>query len=201
MIRRCTFLLLLSVCAAGCQSTPERPVHRVLLGPEPDFMKMASFQQLVDAEPSDKNYEDLRVGYLLERIGKSEHGFFRNEELYGKQRAMLHLRWKYFHNRGDFNTAEQYIDQVAWGSFISGKDYLVQISENEYYPLRWVLHNELDLLDDILNRQRAVKLQWEAAQASKKAIVGTGESLKETAFKSDNPSVDQLSALSHEQPL
>ena len=66
-----------------------------------------------------------------------------------------YLKWKYIRYHKDAQTAEDFIEKVAWGSKTSGQPYLVQTAEHEIFPLNLLFRNELKLLDSQFAKDRA----------------------------------------------
>jgi hypothetical protein len=68
------------------------------------------------------------INYLLSFIDRSGCKFYRNGSWYGSHRAQLHLRGKYDYlaARDHIKSAEDFIEQVASKSSMSGEDYQIQ---------------------------------------------------------------------------
>ncbi len=147
------FAAFLTLFFMGCATASENFSEHILLGPKPDFASMRTFQTLLNLEPGTPNYEKTRVEYLLERLGNSPYNFVRNDMEYTNRRAVMHLRWKYLRQHNQEMTAEQFIDRVAASSKMTGQSYLMEV-DSKTYPLREILHNELDLLDERLASEK-----------------------------------------------
>ena len=72
------------------------------------------------------------ISYLLTSLGASGCEFYRNGSWYGAQAAQAHLRYKYArllaHDR--IGTAEDFIDQAATTSSLSGEAYAVRCGQS-----------------------------------------------------------------------
>ena len=68
------------------------------------------------------------INYLLEFVGNSGCEFFRNGSWYDAKKAEAHLRYKYemLAARDRINTAEEFIEQAATKSSLSGQPYQVR---------------------------------------------------------------------------
>jgi hypothetical protein len=68
------------------------------------------------------------IDYLLGFIDRSGCKFYRNGSWYDSHRAQLHLRGKYDYLavRGHIKSAEDFIEQAATKSSMSGEDYQIQ---------------------------------------------------------------------------
>lgn len=153
-MRQFLIAFTLSFCfLVGCATTSKSTnsnLEKVLfcdIGGIPD---MESFKQLTHLKPGSPEYEKARIEYLFERLSKTRYNFIRNGEEYSNARAIIHLRWKYLRFNEDSKTAESFVDDVASGSRMSGKPYLMEHENSVYYLIKTVFHNELDLLDDEL---------------------------------------------------
>ena len=187
-----------SVTLSGCASTPA-PVSDpplTLLGERPDLAAMKSFQKLVQAQPGDADYERARIDYLLERLGKSPYTFVRNGMSYTNTRAAMHLKWKYLRFQKEAPTAEAFVDRIAAGSRMSGREYQMRDPYGRYYSLKNILHQELECLEEGLRvyheerdreKARAEEIEKEiAAVKRQEAAVKSG--VKEADSAAENKS-------------
>ena len=81
------------------------------------------------------------INYLLDFVGRSGCKFFRNGSWYDSQRAQSHLRVKYnylaAHDR--IKTADDFIEQGATRSSMSGEEYQIQCEAGPVVPSnRWL---------------------------------------------------------------
>jgi hypothetical protein len=81
-----------------------------------------------------------RIEALLSALGQSQDlEFIRNGKAYPAGKAVSHLRTKLNHVKGKLSSAEEFIDEVASGSSLSGKPYQVRLADgteitaNEYF--------------------------------------------------------------------
>jgi hypothetical protein len=72
------------------------------------------------------------IDYLLSSLGASGCEFYRNGSWYGAQAAEAHLRYKYTRlvAHGRIGTAEDFIDQAATTSSMSGEAYAVRCGQS-----------------------------------------------------------------------
>ncbi len=68
------------------------------------------------------------INYLLDFVDRSGCKFYRNGSWYDSHRAQSHLRAKYDYlvARGRIKSAEDFIEQAATASSVSGKAYQIQ---------------------------------------------------------------------------
>jgi len=81
------------------------------------------------------------VNYLLGFIGRSGCKFFRNGSWYDSHRAQSHLRDKYNYlaAHGRIKTADDFIEQAATRSSMSGIEYQIQCEAGPAVPSnRWL---------------------------------------------------------------
>lgn len=80
------------------------------------------------APPALSTSARAEVDALLSRLAQSGCRFQRNGEWHGAAKAREHLERKlaYLERRGRLESAEQFIEQVASGSSVSGEAYRVQ---------------------------------------------------------------------------
>ena len=138
--------LLIVFALVGCLSTASRD-QAMLLGNNPDFEHMRSFQKLLTEQPGTPAYEAARVEYLMERLTQSPHQFVREKVAYSNMRAVMHLRWKYMRYHKDATTAEKFVHNIAFGSRKTGQPYYIRTSEGQVYFVDCILNNELAALD------------------------------------------------------
>ncbi len=70
--------------------------------------------------------EDAEVAYLLDWVAASNCTFIRNGDAHQAGEASEHLAMKYRRVRRWIDSADEFIDRIASGSSLSGRDYLVQ---------------------------------------------------------------------------
>lgn len=171
------FLVLLAILSVfyGCATTGYPPsAEKVFLGPAPEFETLKSFRKIVQEEPGTPAFEKARIDYLLERLSKSPYNFYRNNVKYSNLRAVLHLRWKYFHHRKEVQTAEDFIRRIASRSSVSGQNYLIEIDPENQYPMDEVLLNELGLLNKGVESYHSSLLKEASRPAPGKLPGGAG---------------------------
>ncbi len=81
------------------------------------------------------------INYLLEFVDRSGCRFYRNGTWYDSHRAGLHLREKYDYlvARDRIRSAEDFIDQAATQSSVSGRAYQIQCEAGPVVPSnRWL---------------------------------------------------------------
>ncbi len=81
------------------------------------------------------------INYLLGFIDRSGCKFYRNGSWYDSHRAQAHLRSKYDYlaARGRINSAEDFIEQAATQSSVSGEAYQIQCEAGPALPSnRWL---------------------------------------------------------------
>ena len=107
------------------------------------------------------------INYLLEFVGNSGCEFFRNGSWYHAKEAEAHLRYKYemLAERDRINTAEDFIEEAATKSSLSGQPYQVRCGGHEAVSSeQW--------LRDALARYRVHAA--EGAPRSTRGALGTG---------------------------
>jgi hypothetical protein len=81
------------------------------------------------------------INYLLGFIGRSGCKFYRNGSWYDSHRAQSHLRdkYKYLAARDRIKTTDDFIEQVATRSSMSGEEYQIQCEAGPAVPsARWL---------------------------------------------------------------
>jgi hypothetical protein len=81
------------------------------------------------------------INYLLDFIGRSGCKFYRNGSWYDSHRAQSHLRDKYNYlaARDHIKTADDFIEQAATRSSMSGEEYQIQCEAGPALPSnRWL---------------------------------------------------------------
>ena len=68
------------------------------------------------------------IEYLIGVVAQSDHRFLRNGEYHRGPEAADHLRKKYEYSQGDIHSADEFIEQVASGSWLSGAPYKVELA-------------------------------------------------------------------------
>jgi len=66
----------------------------------------------------------------------------------------MHLKWKHWRFKNEVKTAEDFVNKIANGSRMSGKNYLVKFGPHEYYPTTVIMHQELVELEQVLQSFR-----------------------------------------------
>ncbi len=92
--------------------------------------------------------EEIRVDKLLTELGKqSSISFIRNDTEYNAVDAESHLRLKLSKTKKRLKTTEQFIDNAASKSSISGSEYQVKISDQQTVTANQYLHDLLKKVD------------------------------------------------------
>jgi len=68
---------------------------------------------------------ETEIAYLIRSVAESDYRFVRNGESYPGPEAAEHLRKKYQYRADRIHSAEDFIDSVASGSWLSGEPYQV----------------------------------------------------------------------------
>jgi hypothetical protein len=78
------------------------------------------------AEPPAK--VQAEIAYLLQHVEKSGCEFYRNGTWYDSKRASAHMndKYQYFASKGQFNSAEEFIERAATASSSSGTRYQIK---------------------------------------------------------------------------
>ncbi len=74
--------------------------------------------------------EEDKIQTLLKRIEESKYIFIRNGREYSAKKARKHLEAKYIRVKRRIKTANDFIEQLATKSSLSGKPYLMKNPEN-----------------------------------------------------------------------
>ncbi len=95
------------------------------------------------------------INYLLEFVDRSGCKFYRNGSWYDSHRAQSHLRAKYDYlvARDRITSAEDFIEQAATQSSISGKAYQIQCEAGPAVPSNRWLHTALSAYRSSLGQQ------------------------------------------------
>lgn len=97
------------------------------------------------------------INYLLGFIERSGCKFYRNGSWYDAHRAQSHLRDKYTYlaARGRIKTAEDFVEQAATRSSMSGEEYQIQCEAGPAQPSnRWLRSALLDYRSSTSPRSR-----------------------------------------------
>jgi len=86
------------------------------------------------------------VHYLIDLFKESPYQLLRNGKIYNGEKAAAHLESKIRWFRKDFQTTEEFIENVASHSWLSGKIYYLILDDGRQIPLKVVLYNELKRL-------------------------------------------------------
>lgn len=151
------FLWWIVLCStAGCghfSYLPPAPDPTVTLAPAFSIPKSPAFQRALKSEPQSLARQKARIDYLLEVVSHSPYNFIRSGSRYTGKRTEAHLRWKYYRNRWQVKTAEEFIDHVSSASKVTGQPYLVEFHDKDRYPLRLLLARELERFDRELGKE------------------------------------------------
>ncbi len=135
------FLLLIKTSTLFAEKTPSDLFLTSSVHDNPFFVTASH-------NTADKAYlEKIKIRYLIEAIRRSSLTFIRNGDSHKGAEAAAHLLWKYSQTEARVKTARDFIEGVASQSMPSGNQYLLKLSENKTYPLRDVLYNELERLE------------------------------------------------------
>jgi hypothetical protein len=89
-----------------------------------------------------------RIESLLQKLGSSQGvTFIRNEKDFPASRAVSHLRRKLSHTKDKLTSAEEFIDEVASNSSISGKPYFVRLNDGTTLTAKEYFHSILADID------------------------------------------------------
>lgn len=102
---------------------------------------------------SNKNaLEKAKILYLIDLVRNSPHTFIRNGEEHTGKKAAQHLQWKYGYAKSRISKVSEFIDNIASRSMLTGKDYVMQSENGGIYPMREVLYEELEAVEDKLDQ-------------------------------------------------
>nr|ELR5133700.1 DUF5329 domain-containing protein [Providencia rettgeri] len=88
--------------------------------------------------------EKIRTESLLAELGKQQNlTFTRNGTEHSATDAESHLRLKLRKTEKRLNTTEQFIDNVASKSSVTGEEYQVKDAQGNVFPANQYLHNLL----------------------------------------------------------
>lgn len=93
------------------------------------------------ADPSGAEAEAIE--HLIDYIGQSHQIFIRNGEEHDAEAAAAHVREKYTRYKPQIRTAEDFIERAASKSLITGKPYLVKMSDGTQIEINSWLTSEL----------------------------------------------------------
>jgi hypothetical protein len=85
---------------------------------------LAVLPMLALAEPDARSEREIR--HLVDFVSASGCTFIRNGDPHPSKDAAEHLLMKYERARSRLSTTEQFIDKVASGSYLTGREYRVQ---------------------------------------------------------------------------
>jgi hypothetical protein len=120
--------------------------------PRDETLASPAYQKLVKISGNPGAAERLKIDFLIEKVKKSPYSFIRNGVTYNGPRASAHLLWKYRRKITKVATAENFINEIATRSSISGELYLLRLKDGQTYPIRDVLLNELRRLEEYLKK-------------------------------------------------
>lgn len=152
------WITLLLFLFSGCSTSKSSPPLEIPLVPFASVEESTSFEKALALPPASKEVERTRIEYLLERIAKSPYNFIRNGTQHSGKRAQIHLRWKYLRNQKKAATAEQFINDIATRSKISGEKYLVVLPDKRRIPLQNFLVHELHSFNESLEEKHRENL-------------------------------------------
>jgi len=94
---------------------------------------------------ADWDLEKRRIEFLISSVEQMDATFIRNSTEYSADQAAKHLqtKLKYVVSKADLNTftAEDFIEQAASKSSLTGKAYQIQFKTGEIVAARdWLLH-------------------------------------------------------------
>ena len=148
------FLFTFSFYRSGFSESKKSEKETPLLAPSHPIEQSVAFKRALKITPDRPEFQKARIDYLLERVSKSPYNFWRNGSQHTGKRAAAHLRWKMIRRYDQVKTAEDFIERVATRSKISGEPYLVLFPGGKR-PLGGVLHHELELFDQVIQKQRS----------------------------------------------
>lgn len=157
-------ILVILATLTGCASMPQEQGETpssILLAPAPVYADISLIGALSQNPSGSLPYEEARIDYLFERLEQTHYNFVRNNTVYSRPRALVHLKWKYLKVRKDIHTAEDFVELVASGSKLSGRPYLLQGEDKQHYLLSMVLFNELRELEKALSEMALHELDDE----------------------------------------
>ncbi len=149
------WIVFLTLFLSGCSTLQSHVPLEIPLAPAAPLAESSAFEKALSLPPSSDEVEKAKIEYLLERIGKSPYNFIRNGTQHSGKKAEAHLKWKYLRNQKNATTAEQFIDQIATRSKISGEKYWVVLPDKRRIALRDFLLYELRSFDESLEEKRS----------------------------------------------
>jgi len=80
-----------------------------------------------------KDTMEKEIQHLFDYLKNSDCEFNRNDKWYNTEEAVKHInkKYQYLIKKGLINSTEQFIDQAASESSMSGKSYMVKCGESE----------------------------------------------------------------------
>ena len=105
------------------------------------------FDWAVRQRSNPEKFEKAKIEYLIERVRTSPYAFIRNGSEYTASQAAKHLGEKYRVRKEKIKTAEQFIQDVASRSSVSGQPYMIKLVDGTSYPTEEIFTNELDVLE------------------------------------------------------
>lgn len=121
----------------------------VLLGPKVT-LQMPLLTRLREKLKASVNPEKDKIRYLISRVRTSKNTFVRNGETHSAIQAAMLLEWKLQKRIEKVKTAEDFIREVASSSAKTGEPYLMKDGDGTLYPVQDVLHNEMRLLETLI---------------------------------------------------
>lgn len=111
---------------------------------------LLSFPVAAFATPSAD--EAAAIDHLISFVRESKLQFIRNGEAHDSADAADHLSLKYKNTQKRLSTAEEFIDNVASKSSMSGKPYFIRKPDGTEIPVSDWLHAELKSYRDGLKK-------------------------------------------------
>ena len=84
--------------------------------------------------PANAETMDAEIDHLLSTVGQSDCTFTRNGKSYPAKDAQKHLQTKRKRGKRYFSSADEFIENLASKSSMSGKPYLIQCGEGAEQP-------------------------------------------------------------------
>lgn len=87
--------------------------------------------------------ESAAIDHLISFVRESKLAFIRNGTVYDGPAAADHIVMKYAEVKGRMSTADEFIDDVASKSSLTGKPYMIRWPDQSLAPAADWLHEEL----------------------------------------------------------
>jgi hypothetical protein len=94
--------------------------------------------------------EEEKILMLINSVSEIGEGakFIRNGSTHDAEKAVEHLMTKYNYAKKKIKTAKDFIDKIASGSSISGKDYLIVLPDNRTIKAREFFEDKLKEIEN-----------------------------------------------------